>query len=34
LWPTRQPALDAPQIVRTQTRSASRPSRFLQGALS
>ena len=34
LWPTLQPALDAPQIFRTQTRSAPSPSRFLQGALS
>src|SRR5216110_1607297 len=34
LRPTLQPALDTPQIFRTQTRSAPSPSRFLQGALS
>ena len=34
LGPTLQPALDVPQIFRTQTRSASRPSRLLEGPLS
>src|ERR1700730_9169007 len=34
LWPAFQPALDVPQIFRTQTRSAPSASRFFQGPRS